>query len=176
MEQAKGPSHRNHSMMNKTAPALSCTLLGSTLLGLMAVLGCGDDTGLDKRYPVYGMVTYDGKPVEDGQISFIAVDKNKQRDANGFINKGKYSLTTATPDDGALPGEYSVTITAKQADNTKVIETVTKYGGGGRQQDIGKATAKAKNLVPAKFQLPETSQLKYTVKPQSNQIDIDLKD
>ena len=39
-----------------------------------------------------------------------------------------------------------------------------------------KAAAKAKNLIPAKYQLPETSELKYTVKPQSNKIDIDLKD
>jgi hypothetical protein len=163
-------------MMNKTAQALSCTLLGSTLLGLMAVLGCGDDTGLDKRYPVYGMVTYDSKPVENGQISFIAVDKTKQRDANGFINQGKYSLTTATSNDGALPGEYSVIVTATQADNTKVIETVTKQGGGGRQHEIAKAQSQAKSLIPAKYQLPETSQMKYTVKPQSNEINIDLKD
>jgi hypothetical protein len=163
-------------MMNKTAQALSCTLLGSTLLGVLAVLGCGDDTGLDKRYLVYGTVTYGGKTIEKGQISFIPTDAAKGRAANGFIENGKYTLTTATPGDGALPGEYGVTVASKEVDNTKVNETVAKYGGGGRQQEIGQATAKAKNLIPAKYQLPETSQLKYTVKPQSNQIDIELKD
>jgi len=145
-------------------------------MGLSAVAGCGDDTGLGQRYAVSGMVTYNSKPVEKGQISFIATDKNKQRDANGFIQDGHYSLTTASPGDGALPGEYSVTVKSIEVDDSKVIETVTKYGGGGRQHEIGKATAKGKSLIPAKYQLPETSQLKYTVKEQANTIDIDLKD
>jgi hypothetical protein len=162
--------------MKKTALALSCTLLGSTFIGLLTVLGCGDDSGLDKRYPVYGTVTYNGKEVEKGQISFIPTDAGKGRPANGFIENGSYKLTTANPGDGALPGEYGVTVTSKLADNTKVIETVTKYGGGGRQADIGNAAAKAKNLIPGKYQLTETSGLKFTVKEQSNKIDIDLKD
>ena len=65
--------------------------------------GCGDDTGLGKRYPVSGTVTYNGTPLEKGQISFIATDKNKQRDANGFIQAGRYTLTTATPEDAPCP-------------------------------------------------------------------------
>jgi hypothetical protein len=69
-----------------------------------------------------------------------------------------------------------VTVISKEVDDTKVIETITKYGGGGRQADIGKAAAKAKNRIPGKYQLTETSQLKYTVKEQSNKIDIELKD
>jgi hypothetical protein len=162
--------------MKKIAQTLCSTLLGSTVLGLLATLGCGDDTGLGKRYPVYGMVTYNGKLVEKGQISFIPVDKEKLRAANGLIEEGGYTLTTATPGDGALPGEYGVTVVSQEVDDTKVIETVTKYGGGGRQADIAKAAAKAKNLIPGKYRLPETSQLKYTVKEESNKIDIDLKD
>lgn len=148
----------------------------SLALGLIAAFGCGDDTGLGKRYAVSGMVTYNGKPVEKGQITFVATDKNTQRDANGFIQGGRYTLTTATPDDGALPGEYGVTVKSIEVDDSKVIETVTKYGGGGRQHEIAKATSKGKSLLPAKYQLTETSQLKYTVKEQSNTIDIDLKD
>ena len=135
MGQAKRSPHRDHPIMKKSVHILSTgTCVASTLLGLFAVLGCGDDTGLGQRYPVSGTVTYNGKPVEKGQISFIATDKNKQRDANGFIQDGSYTLTTATPGDGALPGEYGVTVTSIEVDDSKVIETVTKYGGGGRQQ------------------------------------------
>ena len=61
------------------------------------MLGCGDDSGLDKRYPVYGTVTYNGKAVEKGQISFIPTDPGKGRAANGIIENGNYTLTTATP-------------------------------------------------------------------------------
>ncbi len=120
-------------------------------MGVVAVLGCGDDSGLDKRYPVYGTVTYNGKTIEKGQISFIPTEASKGLAANGFIENGKYTLTTATPGDGALPGEYGVTVASKDVDNTKVNETDAKYGGGGRQHEIAQATAKAKNLIPAKY-------------------------
>src|SRR5262245_1230631 len=104
----------------------------ATAVGLGLIVGCGDDTGLDKRYPVSGTVKYKGEPVAKGQISFIAVDKVKQRDANGFIQDGHYSLTTATPGDGALPGEYMVTIFSKEVANPSVVtDTIKKYGGGG---------------------------------------------
>jgi len=162
----------------KKAVSLSSGLVAVSCIagGLFAFSGCGDDTGLGKRYAVSGTVTYNEKPLEKGQISFIAIDKNKQRDANGFIQDGKYTLTTATPGDGALPGEYGVIVKSIEVDDSQVNETVTKYGGGGRQHEIAKATSKGKSLIPAKYQLPETSQLKYTVKEQANTIDIDLKD
>jgi len=163
-------------MANNARTSLTGTSVGSALLGLLAVFGCGDDTGLGQRYPVYGTVTYKGQPVEKGQISFIPTDASKGRAANGFIENGSYKLTTANPGDGALPGEYGVTVTSKAIDDTKIVETITKYGGGGRQTDIGKAAAKAKNLIPGKYQLAETSKLKYTIKEGSNKIDIDLED
>jgi hypothetical protein len=147
-----------------------------TVVGLGLTVGCGDDTGLDQRYPVSGMVTYKSVPVAKGQISFLAVDKTKQRDANGFIQDGYYSLTTATPGDGALPGEYMVTIISKETDDTKAAETIKKYGGGGRQADTGRANAKAKNLVPGKYQLADTSGLTRTVKEGSNTMNFELKD
>jgi hypothetical protein len=149
--------------------------VGATL-GLAVVLGCGDDTGLGKRYPVSGSVTYKGEPVKAGRITFIPASKENQREASGTIQDGSYKLTTASPDDGALPGEYKVTVVSQQVDDTKVVETITKYGGGGRQQDIAKAQAKAKNLIPAKYQLADTSDLKATVAEHSNTLDFNLTD
>jgi len=147
-----------------------------TAVGLVLIAGCGDDTELGKRYPVSGTVTYHDRPVEKGQIQFLPADPQKQRPANGFIENGHYTLTTLTPGDGALPGDYKVTIKAMQIDDSKVNETVAKYGGGGRQEDIAKATAAAKLLVPPKYQLPETSGLKVTVKEGSNPFDFPLTD
>jgi hypothetical protein len=154
---------------------LSRVVCGSALLSLGLFLGCGDDTGLAKRFPVSGTVTYKGEKVAKGQISFIS-KKSDGRAANGFIQDGRYTLTTATDGDGALPGEYGVQITAKEADETKIAETIRKEGGGARQVDVGKSTVKAKNLIPAKYQLPETSGLNATVKEESNTFDFDLKD
>jgi hypothetical protein len=147
-------------------------------VGLCLLPGCGDDTGLGKRYPVHGTVTYKDSPVEAGRISFIPVDSKNadQRAAAGEITKGSFSLTTAIAGDGALPGDYFVTIASKLVDDSQVKETIQKYGGGGRQQDVAKAAANAKDLIPGKYQLAETSKLKVTVKASSNNFDFPLTD
>jgi hypothetical protein len=148
----------------------------ATAAGLCLILGCGDDTGLAKRYSVSGTVTYHDAPLEKGQITFIPTDRTKQREAAGTIEGGRYTLTTATAGDGALPGEYGVTITSLEVDSSKVVETVTTKGGGGRQHEIGQATAKGKSLIPAKYRLAETGQLKATVEERSNTINFKLTD
>ena len=149
----------------------------TTALGLALIAGCGDDTGLDKRYPVSGTVTYQDKPLEKGEISFIPADPNsKQRPASGTIVDGRYTLTTAAAGDGAFPGKYKVSIRSQDVDSTKVIETITKYGGGGRQGEIGQAAAKAKNLIPSKYLSSEMSGLEVTVEGKSNTFDFPLKD
>jgi hypothetical protein len=147
-------------------------------VGLCMLAGCGDDTGLGKRYPVHGTVTYKDSPVTAGRVSFIPVDpkSGSQRPAAGEISNGSYTLTTAVDGDGALPGEYFVTIASKLVDDSKVKETIAKHGGGGRQQDVAKAAAIAKDLIPGKYQLPETSKLKATVKESSNKLDFPLTD
>src|SRR3954454_1162514 len=131
-------------------------------MGLITILGRGDDTGLARRYSVSGTVTLKGQPLEKGRIDFHPVDRENGRPASGEIQGGSYSLTTAVPGDGALPGQYKVTVTAKEVDNSQVLATVAKYGGGGRQHEIAKAQAAAKNLVPAKYSLADTSDLKAT--------------
>jgi hypothetical protein len=145
-------------------------------VGSLLIAGCSDDTGLGTRYPVSGNVTYKNQPVEKGQISFIPDDPKTGRPAQGFIENGRYTLTTATDGDGALPGKYKVTIKSQDVDNTQVLETVIKKGGGGRQGDIAKAASKAKNLVPAKYQLTDTSGLEVTVEAKGNKLDFPLTD
>ena len=54
--------------------------LRTTFLALLAAVGssgCGDDTGLAKRYAVSGKVTYKGQPVEKGTISFMPENRPK---------------------------------------------------------------------------------------------------
>jgi hypothetical protein len=170
-------SYKDALIMTASTSATRATALAAVALsGLLGVTGCGDDSGLGKRYSVSGSVTYNGQPVEKGQISFVPADLNKQRAANGFIQDGRYSLTTLTPQDGALPGDYKVTIVSKEADNSQVIKTIMEKGGGARQAEVGKATAIAKDRVPAKYQLPETSQLTAKVEEHANTIDFELKD
>lgn len=143
-------------------------------LALLAVAGCGDDSGLAKRYPVSGKVTYKGESVKHGTIRFEPVNNIEGRAASGTIEDGYYSLTTAVQDDGALPGEYNVTILAQETDTSQI--NAKAKGGAGRQDDVIKATKRAKRLVPSKYELAQTSGLKKQVKPESNKFDIELTD
>ena len=43
-------------------------------LGLLALVPCGDATGLPKRYPVSGNVTYKGEAVKSGTVVFEPAD------------------------------------------------------------------------------------------------------
>jgi len=142
--------------------------------GMFACLGCGDGTGLAKRYPVSGMVIYKGEPVKSGTISFVPTVADG-RPAAGQITDGNYTLTTLAPDDGALPGKYKVTVVSKDVDTTE-LQAVAKGGQFHHDKTFAKALKNAKALVPSKYSLPDTSGLERDVKEQTNKIDIDLKD
>jgi hypothetical protein len=145
-------------------------------LALVVLIGCGDSTGLEKRYPVSGKVTYKGQPVPKGNVFFVPVDATKGRSAGGEIAEdGSYTLTTAEEGDGALPGEYKVAVISQDIDMTEVLKEAG--GGAGRQSEtFRKATKQAKYLVPKKYSDPETSGLKKTVEARSNTIDLELSD
>ena len=142
----------------------------SGLLASLALTGCGDD-GFGERYPVYGTVTYQDEPVERGRITFVP-DQPDGRPASGEIRDGEYELTTIDPGDGALPGTYKVTVKAVEVDDSQVLANAE--GGVGNQADVIRATQSAIPLVPAKYQLPETSGLTAEVEEGSNELDFEL--
>ena len=78
----------------------------------------GTDDGLGKRFPVSGTVTYNGKPLEKGAISFVPEDRGGIG-ATGSIENGSYTLSTGGNNDGARAGKYKVTITAKEDSTDK---------------------------------------------------------
>jgi len=167
----------NKNLMNVASKSLSkYTALVGSAFGLLIVLGCGDDTGLEKRYPVYGTVTYQGKPIEHGTINFTPAKPDVGRAAGAPIEQGAYKLTTATEGDGALPGAYNVTVTAFEISDNAELKAIAKGGQFHHDKTFAKATASAKNLIPQKYASLTTSDLKADIKPQSNKLDFDLKD
>jgi len=121
-------------------------------------VGCGSN-GLS---PVYGTVTAHGKPLPMGMISFQATDPAR-RNATGLIQSdGSYTLQTETPGDGAMPGEYNVTVSARE--DAAVLDYIPKK------------PIPPKFLAPEKYEKPETSGLKAKVESKSNRIDFDLPD
>ena len=97
------------------------------------------------------------------------------REATGALDNGKFTLSTATPDDGALPGSYKVTVLAQEADMTESAK-IAKGGMFHHDAVFAKALKNAKSTVPSKYRLADTSDLSAEVKPQSNSFSFELKD
>jgi hypothetical protein len=130
----------------------------SVAVAALTPLACGR-SGPEKA-SVTGRVTYQGKPVPKGTITFMAVDPNG-RNATGEIGPdGSYTLQTEEARDGAQLGEYRVTIYAHD-------EPILDY--------TPPTPVKPKLLVPAQYEKPDTSGLTKTVVRGSNVFDFDLK-
>jgi hypothetical protein len=68
------------------------------------VLGCTQSDTV----PVTGVVTFNGQPADQAEVMF---NPKTGRIATGVTDgNGRFTLSTAKPNDGALPGEYIVTL------------------------------------------------------------------
>jgi hypothetical protein len=152
---------------------------------LLCYAGCGADDGLGRRYAVTGKVTYKGAPVAKARISLVPIGTDSTaRGAHGEVDNGTFSLTTMSPGDGALPGEYKVTVDAREVDEAKLREesekAFQKHGMGKMAMMPPEFQAKfakeAKSSIPAKYQSVEGSDLKVTVKEETNNFELELKD
>ena len=154
---------------------------------VLFVLGCSDD-GFGTRYKVTGTVKYKGEPVAKARISFTPTAESKGRAASGDVENGSFTLTSLNPGDGAMPGEYKVTVDDREADEgamkAEADKAAAKKGveggfSGGKMipQDIqAKALKAAKSRLPGKYQLPSTTDKTVTVKAETNKFDIELTD
>lgn len=138
---------------------------GYLALGLLLLAaGCGqfDDPNRPATYPVTGTITHNGKPVEGAMVRFELADGSRSAIGKTDAN-GKYVLTTFSANDGALPGQYRVSIlkyeTPPRTPSSKSeAEYVPPEAAGLAQQ----ATI-PKNLLPAKYADVKTSGLAATV-------------
>jgi hypothetical protein len=163
-------------------PSRPLLAAAAAALGLLAS-GCGDGSGMEPRYPVSGKLTYKGEPVKDAVINFVPVDGGGRGATGKVAEGGAYTLTTHDPDDGAIPGKYKVTVDDRKPDEAKMKEKTaalakkTNMQPGIIPQEIQAAAFKtAKGVVPGKYQIADTSDIEVVVKPETNSINIDLKD
>lgn len=110
---------------------------------------------------VSGTVTYQGKPVAKGTVTFVSTTSGGRNATGELQADGSYTLHTEQPGDGAAPGDYLVTVYAHD-------EPVLDY--------TPKKPVRPKLLVPVKFERPETSGLKASVKSGSNTFNFVLTD
>ncbi len=158
-------------------------VFGATCI-IPVISGCSDD-GVGKRYSVTGTVNYAGKPVPSAKVTFKPTGDKNARGAYGDVKDGKYTLTTMDPNDGALAGNYLVSIQDIQVDLNAVQNETAEFAKkkkanmpAGLVDPVmaAKAAKKAKNGIPSKYSNPDSSGLKAEVKATSNTINFDLVD
>lgn len=95
---------------------------------LFSASGCNDAAGPKRKLvKVTGTVQFDGKPLTQGTISFVAEGQGAVNAAGDIDGTGKYTLSTHEKGDGAPPGNYKVRIES-WASPPKMDETGTDPG------------------------------------------------
>lgn len=127
------------------------------LLVLPFMLGCSSQAPL---YPVSGSVAYQGKPLTTGVVAFHHKDGLSPL-AKGEIQKdGSFTLETHKPGDGAVAGEYSVTVSSM----------IPGHGIEGQDADY----RPPKPLIPIKYMRLLETPLQATVDEKENVINLSL--
>lgn len=140
------------------------------LMVLSPLLGCDSGPSLS---PVHGRVTFQGKPVAQGTVRFFPVAGG--RPSIGRIQPdGTYQLATATPGDGALPGEYAITIEAKRTTTSGRTPMASNENDFDNELGLLNTPYRIEYLVPTSYSSQESSGLSATVEARENEINFDL--
>lgn len=135
--------------------------LGTALAVCALAVGCGSGGPVMGR--VSGTVSFEGKPLEKGTVTFIPTD-DKRPPATGTIQAGGYYvLKTTEPGDGAVVGQYKVAVSDI---DSEVLNTPLP----------GMPVKVPKSAIPKKYLDANTSSLEAAVESGSQTRDFDLQD
>lgn len=125
--------------------------------------GCFGQKGLETA-PVTGVVTYNGKPLPYGSVSFRPQAGSP---ATGEIQSdGTFSLSTYRNGDGAIVGTHQVSVTSTEAHAGDMAETAANT-----EMKV------PKSLIPKKYTSFSTSELTAEVVADGeNEFTLELKD
>ena len=114
--------------------------------------------------PVAGTVTMNGNPVEGADVMFVPKEPtpNRRVAAAQTDAQGRFTLTTLNPQDGAAPGEYSVTIVKWELDGP---ERAPRYD---RDGEIIPEFRTSSNVLPSRYESPDKTPLVITVPPRGD--------
>ena len=159
-------------------------VLGITLSFVLT--GCGGD-GLPRPVPTSGKIMFKGKAVDKAQVTFHATTTTGGRSASGTTAKdGTFKLTTINTDDGAAPGEYTITVSKVEAKRPGVdyndIDINAEggpgdaYGAAMEAAGSGRADPNLKDALPPKYaKAGESGLTRSVVEGEENNFTIELK-
>jgi hypothetical protein len=175
--------------------------LGAALsASALALAGCGSDNGLNMGR-VSGVVTYNGQPVELGEVLFVP---DSDKGSNGvpsmgpILKDGRYVMSTQSAGDGVIRGFHKVGIRVLEpqavgTDNTPTLDPETSTGKQMMDAKLANRKTQAKNrrknqakpdaptvsfsgkvhrfLAPQKLANPETSGIRVQIDRRSSTVD-----
>lgn len=151
----------------------------------IATFGCGGGSDYAEPEPVSGTILYEGKPVDEARVSFLWSGDGSGRSASGKTDsEGKFELTTFSTGDGAIPGEYTVTVSkadpATQGADVDIDAETGEYGADyGAMMDAAASgsgkTVSNSTILPEKYADPAESGIQRSVvEGQRNEFTIEL--
>jgi hypothetical protein len=134
-------------------------MVGLVVCISLVATGCGGSN--PKTIKVTGKVSYKGKPVTQGSITFQPAHPTEgglSRPARGDIGSdGTYELSTFETGDGVMPGDY-------------IVLVVTATGGPSPEEPDAKATW----ATPERFGSPIESPLEASVPADSRAMELNF--
>ena len=118
-------------------------------IALFVAGGCGSKDARVPRVPVTGTVLHKGQPVADADVVFDSGGSTPAA-AGKTDTTGRFQLTTFDTNDGAVPGEYTVTV--------RKVQVISKAPAAATDDAVGPPPDE-KWLLPVKYGRSETSGL-----------------
>jgi hypothetical protein len=115
----------------------SVAALSLVVIGLVGCLG----SDRPKTIPITGRVTIDGQPPgERGKIHFTPTEAAegyvKRPAIGGYDDDGVYRVMSWTPDDGLVPGHYTVNVMPGNPNKTRIPKRYNDSGTSGLELDV----------------------------------------
>ena len=127
-------------------------VLGAGILMTFPMLGCGSP-GTAPTVPARGTLLYNGQPAQAARVIFTP--KNGRPALGNTDDQGRFVLTTFENEDGAVPGEHTVTVSDLERN---------------WNQDP------SKSRFPIPYERPDTTPLVVEIKPEDeNSFTFDMK-
>jgi len=144
----------------------------ASFVAALAMTGCGSGDDHPDTANASGSVTYQGVPMPGALVTFSPLDEGGSPAFGTTNNQGQFTLSTFGFDDGAVPGNYKVTVSkmqgTAQGDEGSTEEDpgaaylameaqgVDVIGGTG-DGEVGAGAAESQDLLPIKYKSKDTT-------------------
>jgi hypothetical protein len=117
-----------------------CLCAAAIAAALLCFGGCGGNNR-PKTIPITGRVTINGQPPgEGGKLYFTpteaAAGYNKRPASGSFDLEGNYRVMSWEPDDGLVPGHYTVNVQPGDPAKTKIPKRYSDSATSGLEVDV----------------------------------------